>query len=424
MAVILKNRLLHPQQKPGLGSEIDWGHPLARGLVGCWLFNEGAGSVVQDIAGRNHGKLINFKGTATSGWTPSACGTALAFDGSNNCCVEIPHSPILNVSNGLTVIALAQPISDLSYRDIVSKEDSDYSCGWEMVNNSGSLRCVIRGPDLDRQYPAFPVGTWCQTTMMYDMAKLSQGLNGKLSAVGTGVSSPNSTGPLCVGKRTGGGYNNSFFMGLISFVSIYNRALSPDEVRWFYQEPYAMIRPAGPMRRYYIPVSLSKTDSLTVAAAEGATGLLGSLARTDGVSIGITEGTTGLLGSLARIDGLSIGVTEEDLALAAFLDRADALGMSVSETTAILAVLDTFDMIDLTVTDVVQLVSAMRSCADVLNISVTDVVNKIRALSPRVINPSAAFAAVAGLQSDTMHAADGISQPLGDSTAFDSGQKG
>ena len=28
---------------PPLGSQINWGHPLSKGLVGCWLMNEGRG---------------------------------------------------------------------------------------------------------------------------------------------------------------------------------------------------------------------------------------------------------------------------------------------------------------------------------------------------------------------------------------------
>ena len=41
--------------KPPIGSQIDWSHPLAKGLVGCWLMNEGGGNVVNDIARRNNG---------------------------------------------------------------------------------------------------------------------------------------------------------------------------------------------------------------------------------------------------------------------------------------------------------------------------------------------------------------------------------
>lgn len=41
--------------KPPLGSRIDWGHPLASGLVGCWLFNENGGGLVYDLASDNVG---------------------------------------------------------------------------------------------------------------------------------------------------------------------------------------------------------------------------------------------------------------------------------------------------------------------------------------------------------------------------------
>lgn len=33
-------------RKPPLGTQINWNHPMARGLVGCWLFNEGGGNVI------------------------------------------------------------------------------------------------------------------------------------------------------------------------------------------------------------------------------------------------------------------------------------------------------------------------------------------------------------------------------------------
>ena len=39
----------NPTQKPPLGSIIDWSHPLARGLVGCWLLNEGGGDAIYDM---------------------------------------------------------------------------------------------------------------------------------------------------------------------------------------------------------------------------------------------------------------------------------------------------------------------------------------------------------------------------------------
>lgn len=40
--------------KPLLGSRIDPEHPLSRGLVGCWLMNEGSGNRIYDISGNGN----------------------------------------------------------------------------------------------------------------------------------------------------------------------------------------------------------------------------------------------------------------------------------------------------------------------------------------------------------------------------------
>lgn len=45
--------------KPPLGVQLDWTNPINRGLVGCWIFNEGGGTRANDLSGNgNHGLLI------------------------------------------------------------------------------------------------------------------------------------------------------------------------------------------------------------------------------------------------------------------------------------------------------------------------------------------------------------------------------
>lgn len=73
--------------KPMLGTPLNLAHPLAQGLVGCWLFNEGSGNKVYDLSGNNnHGTLSGFSDppTATSGWCAGPHGGALRFDGSDD----------------------------------------------------------------------------------------------------------------------------------------------------------------------------------------------------------------------------------------------------------------------------------------------------------------------------------------------------
>ena len=46
--------------KPPLGSQIDWGHPLSKGLVGCWLFNEGGGAIVNKLCNNYPSNLTSY----------------------------------------------------------------------------------------------------------------------------------------------------------------------------------------------------------------------------------------------------------------------------------------------------------------------------------------------------------------------------
>jgi hypothetical protein len=62
--------------KPPLGSQIDWAHPLATGLVACFLLNENGGSRVFDLA--NRVSLPVLSGTSwSSGFLSNANGTGV-----------------------------------------------------------------------------------------------------------------------------------------------------------------------------------------------------------------------------------------------------------------------------------------------------------------------------------------------------------
>jgi len=52
-------------QKPRLGTPLNHSHPLAGGLVGCWVMNEGSGTLVKDSSGHgNDGVFTNPKWVA------------------------------------------------------------------------------------------------------------------------------------------------------------------------------------------------------------------------------------------------------------------------------------------------------------------------------------------------------------------------
>ncbi len=69
--------------KPIRGIQLNKSHPLARGLVGAWLMNEGTGDKVFDLSGNgNTGALINMD--PFTDWIGTKDGYALDFDGGND----------------------------------------------------------------------------------------------------------------------------------------------------------------------------------------------------------------------------------------------------------------------------------------------------------------------------------------------------
>jgi len=61
------------KMKPPAGARPIVGHPLAKGLVGCWLANEGSGSRAFDVSG--YGNNAIFQGSA--GWRSSQLGDSI-----------------------------------------------------------------------------------------------------------------------------------------------------------------------------------------------------------------------------------------------------------------------------------------------------------------------------------------------------------
>src|SRR5512137_2492847 len=60
--------------KPPAGATLIYDHPLAQGLVGCWLFAEGSGAVVHDS-----GPRLKTGASTSSTWTNTTKGTGIQF---------------------------------------------------------------------------------------------------------------------------------------------------------------------------------------------------------------------------------------------------------------------------------------------------------------------------------------------------------
>ena len=60
--------MLDPHKKPWPYQKVNTAHPLAKGLVGCWMMNEGGGSVIHDSSGNGNDGVVTTASVLPSWW--------------------------------------------------------------------------------------------------------------------------------------------------------------------------------------------------------------------------------------------------------------------------------------------------------------------------------------------------------------------
>jgi hypothetical protein len=238
-------------QKPPLGIQLNVAHPLARGLVGCWVLNEAKGSIIYDLSRNDH------CGTITAGATWK--GSVLSFNGASK--VNIANPEQLQILGDLTLISKVRvysfPVSNaaiLIYRgDNVGEGDEADNILYAMhVETTGQLRAfweynVGSNVIVTSAGAAATVGEWATlvivrsadgtaVTFFVDGVQFESTTTGKTRATGGG------NGIVTMGYEPNGATGWAFLNGAIEYSFIYNRALSASEIAWHYCEPYSMFR--------------------------------------------------------------------------------------------------------------------------------------------------------------------------------------
>jgi hypothetical protein len=201
------------------------------GLVAAYAFNEGTGTTVADISGRNN------TGTLGSGvtWTAKGrFGSALVFDGSSY--VTVPDDDSLDLTTGMTLAAWVYPTTTLTdWSTVLLKEQPGelvYALYAGSPDNRPSVYFNVStrpGGQRDATGPtALPRRAWSYLTSTYDGSTLRLYINGALVA-SRAVTKPitTSTDALRIGGNTIWG---EYFKGRIDEVRIYDRALSQSEI--------------------------------------------------------------------------------------------------------------------------------------------------------------------------------------------------
>lgn len=164
----------------------------APALSGEWRMNEGAGTVVLDSAGDNHGTIITEDGGAPT-YVPGVEGTALRFSGRGY--VRLPDSALFE-SPRLSVEAwVRRDTSPGAYRYVISKggRTCDTSSYGLYTGPVGGLSFYVLGPaGYVRSPAALPQsvwdGRWHQVVGVYDGERVRFYLDG--AELGSGTAGP------------------------------------------------------------------------------------------------------------------------------------------------------------------------------------------------------------------------------------------
>ncbi len=220
--------------------------PLWRGLVGHWIMWEGSGLIARDISGR--GSHLTF----TSGpvWSASQLGTAITFDGTNDHLL-VADSPHLKNFAALTIAAWINPsasggssASRIAHKSRTATAD-DYALNY-ISTDKLQLRINTDGGQtlLNGLTTITPNTGWYHALGTWDGSEMSVFLNGVSDATPvarTGTLTDNNQ-PFAIGAHEGTQTNRAF-NGKIVDVRIWDRVLTPAEIRSLYQDPFGSVRP-------------------------------------------------------------------------------------------------------------------------------------------------------------------------------------
>ncbi len=217
--------------------------PRPSGLV-AWYRGEANGL---DSVGTNHGTLRNGVG-----FTAGKVRQAFNFNGAGE--VTIPNAPALNPAR-ITLEAWVFPTLVDGAVDIIVNKDSEpyenyqYEIGIRGPDQpggaipTGNFAFALRGVNgLPNDYffwvdggGPVPLNTWTHVAVTYDGATARTYINGVPARTLTGLSGDitGETGPLKIGSRSEDVLSrvpNDRFNGRLDEVSLYNRALTADEI--------------------------------------------------------------------------------------------------------------------------------------------------------------------------------------------------
>ena len=227
------------QMKPMMGQQIDWSHPLAKGLVRYWPMLEGTGNITQDLSG--NGNVGTVVGTAPS-WIAGNYGSAINLPGTDEY-ISVGTSD-MGVVNELTIIVYVTITGAQATNPITQRGDL-YSHVWFLYAGNTNLYSWFKTTGKDSNISG---GNCLTYGKLHQICLRASTITGNVDLIVDGVIKGTtagytgtiiSSGELKFGNRGG----TVFGYSRLHMVSIYNRALTAGEIAELRSNPFGIIQP-------------------------------------------------------------------------------------------------------------------------------------------------------------------------------------
>lgn len=237
LTILLILSLCNPvfgQMKPMLGRQINWADPITRGLAAYWPMNETSGNRIFDLSG--NGKT-GLAGGATSeiSWQSGPQGKVVDFVGNNEAGFQF-SSLTFAATDAWTIVVKLKADGEANEGVLLGSyaDSNDYI--WFREGLRVMFENSVGGSTLFTSVTSFTLWSTYAFVAKGD-GNLHFYLNGALKetdAVVTSFIIDN------IGSAFGSGIYA--FDGKVSYVSLYNRALTSSEIALLYREPFCMFK--------------------------------------------------------------------------------------------------------------------------------------------------------------------------------------
>jgi hypothetical protein len=252
--------------KPPYGVRLEHGHPLARGLAGAWLFNEGRGSTAWDLGGARHTGTLTGMDPA-SDWVAGPCGYGLDFDGLDDRVIVGPEGGInLGTANACIVRYKHKALGN----DVLVGHKSQSDGGYFLAFGSGNVYYCA-----DNSYVGVAHGIVAGDEVWLGVSRQGTSVTFYKNGVPLGtvqtLGANNDLRISTIGSYWSGSSTYSTNMRC-DYVYCWRRSLSPGQIAWLFRDPFCFLRRPGAMLLAAFPGGTIHNVSGMVSAASVASG--------------------------------------------------------------------------------------------------------------------------------------------------------